>query len=276
MRIGALLADTTSYAGRLVVLALIPLATSLSRVDDVLALGARPGFRVSVTFGTPHPLADLWTFVDPPRPEGGGLHVDAPFVVWSEPTANTPVTALAYVVGSGLLAAGYVGSIDQFVETGRYNFLGNVGTYGGRMVGYQAVVFAGVLVVGGAALSHPGLLFVAIPAGLVAWVLFFMTPYLVVIEDRPLVEAFERSPRLATGGVEPLAFVAVYAVIVAAGSLPLSLLVAGGLPGVLLAAGIASVSGVLLTTFTTLFVRELVGAGDGSPVTDGSGEASPN
>lgn len=258
MQYGALLSDAASYAGRLAALAVIPLVASLVRWRDVVALGARRGSEIGIKIGLPHPIADLWTFVDAPRPDRSGLHVDAPVGMDLELSATLLLAAALYGVVLGLLMAGYVGSVDQFVRRGRYDFLANIRRYGARMVGFQAAVYAYLLVLLAAALASPAFIVVGIVVGFLAWVGFFLAPFLVVVEDRPLVDAFRRSLDLVTTRQEPLVFLLLYAGLVLLGSLPTSLLANADLPGVLTAALLASLFGNFLTVLSVVFVRELV------------------
>lgn len=275
MRLSALLSESVSVAGRLAVLALVPLVTSLARGHDVVALATRPGRHYNVSFGFPHPLAGLWTFVDPPSPAGGDVvSVDLPVVVDAGVVASAAASAAVFLVGAGLLMAGYVGSINQYLEEGRFEFLENVRVYGRRMVGFQAAVLAASVALVLPVIAAPPLFVVSVVAMLALAFLFFLAPYLVVVSDLGLLEAFERSPELATGRGEPIAFFAVYALVVAAGSFPLSAAVNGGFPGVLLAALLASGAGLVLTTFTVRFVRELV-AESGDESGTGSGTSRP-
>lgn len=258
MQYGALLSDAGSVTGRLAALAVVPLLASLARWRDVVALGSRTGSEIGVTLGLPHPIADLWTFVDAPRPERSGLHVDVPVGMDPELSATLLLAAALYAVGIGLLMAGYVGSVDQFLRRGRYDFLANVRRYGARMVGFQAVVYAYLLVLVVVVLDSPPLVVVGIVVGFLAWALLYLAPFLVVVEDRPLGDAFRRSLDLVTSRGEPLAFLLLYAAVVLLGSLPVSLLANLDLPGVLVAAILASGVGHLLTVLTVLFARELV------------------
>ena len=66
MRFGSLLSDALSDARRLLPLALVPLAATLARWSDVVAVATDTDRRLSLRFGLPHPIADLWTFIDPP------------------------------------------------------------------------------------------------------------------------------------------------------------------------------------------------------------------
>lgn len=265
MQYGALLSNAVSYAGRLAVLALVPLFASLSRWRDVVATATRQGFTVSLNFGFPHPIADLWTFVDAPSPDGGGVNVDLPLVLDAGFGESLAASALVVLFATGLLMAGYVGSIHQYVETGRYDFLENVTDYGLRMIVFQFGVLLGAVGLFLPVLASPVLLAVVLPLLLVLAYLFYLLPYLVVVEDRSLLEAVDRSTSLASGGGEPLVFFVVYVLLSAAASVPLSLLANAGFAGVVLAAVLASGYGLVLTTFTVLFVRELVGETAASP-----------
>lgn len=273
MRYDALLSDAVSYAGRLAVLAMVPLFASLARWSDVVATATADGFDFGFKFGFPYPIANLWTFVDGPSSTGGGVDVHFPTVVDAAGFGVTlAVTAFVFLVANGLLMAGYVGSIDQYVESGRYDFFRNVTDYGLRMVAYQFAVLAGGFGLVLPILITPGFFLVVLPVLLVLAYLFYLLPYLVVIEDRSLFGAVDRSASLAAGGGEPLAFFLLYAILVAAASFPLSLLTNAGLPGVFAAALLASGLGLFLTTFTVLFVRELVGDDEGATP---SPEATP-
>lgn len=258
MQYGALLSNAVSYAGRLAVLAIVPLLASLARWRDVVALGSRTGREIGFKLSLPHPVADLWTFVDAPRPERSGLHVDVPVGMDPELSATLLLAAALYAVGIGLLMAGYVGSVDEFLRRGRYDFLANVRRFGTRMVGFQAVVYAYLLVLVVVALESLPLVVFGLVVGFLAWALLYLAPFVVVVEDRPLGDAFRRSLELVTSRVEPLAFLLLYAAVVLFGSLPVSLLANLELPGVLVAAILASVVGHLLTVLTVLFTRRLV------------------
>lgn len=258
MQYGALLSEAASYAGRLAALSVVPLLASLARWRDVVALGSRTGSEIGIKLSLPHPIADLWTFVDAPRRGRNGLHVDVPAGMDPELSATLLLAVALYAVGIGLLMAGYVGSVDEFLRRGRYDFLANVRRFGARMVGFQAVVYAYLLVLVVVALDSTVLVVVGLVVGFLAWALLYLAPFLVVVEDRPLGDAFRRSHELVTSRGEPIAFLLLYAAVVLLGSLPVSLLANLDLPGVLVAAILASVVGHLLTVLTVLFARRLV------------------
>ena len=179
------------------------------------------------------------------------------------------LTLAGYVLFTGVLTAGYLGSIDQFLTARRYDFLGNVRRYAVRMVALQALLLGSFLLVFGAALVAVPLVILLVAVGFVAWLLLYLTPFLVVVADEPLLVAFRRSLRLTTSSVQPLAFVVVYALLVAAISLPTSVLANLGIGGVLAAAALASNFGLFLSVLAVVFTRELLSEGsDDGPATD--------
>lgn len=260
MEYDALCVAALSYATRLVALAAVPFLASLARFQGVLALAGDPDTSVGFKISLPHPLADLWTFVRAPQPAGQQVPVDAPFAAGAF-SAEALLGLVGFVVVTGLLMAGYVGSIDQFVREGHYDFLENVRRYWTAMVAVQAIVATVVLCFVVIAPFGLGLVLVGLVIGFFAWLCFFLAPFLVVVEDRPLEAAFRRSLELVANRIETLAFVAIYGGLVLVLSIPISLAVNAGLPGVVVASLAASVAGLYLSVLTVLFTRELVGAG---------------
>lgn len=167
MQLPDLLAAAASTAVRLPLLALVPLVTGLSRWTDVMRTAARPGTRVSVHFGFPHPPADLWTFADASREAGRVDVIGVPTVVDAGLLVDLVAIAVVALLVRGLLLAGYLGSIDQFLVADRYAFLENVGRYAVPILGYEAVVLATILAFAGLGLVDPFLLLLALPVVLV-------------------------------------------------------------------------------------------------------------
>ena len=154
--------------------------------------------------------------------------------------------------------AGFLGSIDQFVRDGRYDVAGNVRRFAARMVALQAVAFAGLLSWMAVLLVSPPLAIVGFAVGLVLWLLVYLTPFLVVVADLPLLAAFRRSVRLTSGRIEPVAFAVGYALVVAVVSVPVSVITNAGIPGVVLAAAIMGPIGLSLAALTVRFTRALL------------------
>lgn len=268
MRYGALLSNAVDVALRAPFLALVPLLTGLSRWTDVLKTASRSGTRVGIHFGMPYPPADLWTFVDEPRTSVRTVGMDGHTVDASVLVDLLAIGVVVLVVRS-LLVAGYLGSIDQFLEESRYEFFENVLTYGVRILAFQAVVFAAILALVGTGLVDTVLLLALFPFVLVLAYVFYLTPYLIVVEDRRTVDAFRRSAILTTDRISAAVFFVLYAILVAGISVPLSVVVNAGLLGVVLAAVVASGAGHVLTTFAVLFARDLVGL-EPVPVSEGT------
>lgn len=269
MQLDELLAAAVSTAVRIPLLALVPLITGLSRSTDVMETATRSGMRVSVSFGFPHPPADLWTFADAPRSGVRGEGIGVPTVVDAGLLVAIVASLVVVLVVRGLLVAGYLGSIDQFLEEERYDFRRNVRRYGVQILGYQAVVLATVLALAGTGLVDPVLFLVFLPFALALGYVLYLTPYLIVVEDRATVDAFRRSALLTTDRIPAAVFFVFYAVLVAVASVPLSLVLNAGIGGVVLAAVVSSALGLVLTTFAVLFARDLVDL-EPAPVADGT------
>ena len=261
MRIGSLISGASSDTGRLLPLAVVPFFTSVVRWTDVVAVGTASGEEFGVTFRLPEAVPDLWTFLETPSPDGNGLVTPVPFLTLGSARVATVavlLSAIVFVVVQGVVMAGFLGSIDQFVREGRYDVVANVRRFAARMVAFQAVVFCSLLVLMAVALVSPPLVIVGFAVGLVVWLLVYLTPFLVVVADLPLLAAFRRSVRLATGGIEPVAFAAGYALVIAVISVPVSIITNAGIPGVVLAAAIVGPIGLFLAALTVRFTRALL------------------
>ena len=125
------------------------------------------------------------------------------------------------------------------------------------MVAFQAVAFCGLLAWMAVLLVSPPLAIVGFAVGLVVWLLVYLTPFLVVA-DLPLLAAFRRSVRLTTGRIEPVAFAAGYALVVAVVSVPVSVITNAGITGVVLAAAIVGPIGLFLAALAVRFTRALL------------------
>ncbi|WP_128478440.1 hypothetical protein [Halorussus pelagicus] len=227
-------------------LAAVPLLSSLLAVDNVRRIRAADGIEIGVAFPLPAALPDLWTFVNVPSSDPG-------FYV-SPTAAFLPVRILVQAV----LVAGLLGSIDQILRTGRYDFADNARRYFAPMLGFVALVnLATLSTVGFAALS-PLLLGVLIPALFVLKYLFYATAYVVAVADESLGDALARSYRWATTGGPYVSFSAGYVLFAAAVSLVVSAFVVNlGVIGVAVGAVATAPVALALTFTTTAFVAEL-------------------
>jgi len=252
VRFIALLAASWNRArDDLLPLAVVPAIAALANVGEFRSVAAGSDLHFGVTFGFPFPIADLWTFVETP----------------TDPYLDPGIgLAVGVVVGSvllGVVSSAYVGSIHEYLTTGTWNARANAEAYAGRFVGYYLLVFGGAfLVVSGLAGSSGGGSLVALGflALLVLGYLFYATPFLFVVEDAGLGEAFARSAGLAVDGGDYLAFFAKYALAVGVVSVPVTAVVVnGGVVAATVAAVLLAPLGLTFTVATVWFLTSLAG-----------------
>lgn len=273
-----LMGQTYGRCGRHPELLAVPFVASFLQVGRLGSLFGRAGDRgFSVTFPFPGPLVDVWTFLS--RSHGVPIsELDATFL------ALIPV---AVVVEAALLAV-YVGSLDEVLRTGDYDGVANLRAYFVPFLWYNVLIalvsvgFLGGAVTlfgSGAGVGAFALVFALLV--LVGGYLFYAAPFLVVVEDRGVVSAFQRSYALALDGGDYLWYCLQHAAVGAAVSIPMSFLVYNvSVPGFLVGAAVAAPIGLGLSGATLEFLRRHVGAGsdgraDGPPRPDRghSGEA---
>ncbi|WP_254535796.1 hypothetical protein [Halomarina litorea] len=224
-------------------LVVVPFVWSLLQVGQIFrAVGSDRVLDVAFPF--PKAVVGLWSFVNPPAPDG--FSVAGP--LWVLPFA---------LVAEGVLAAGYLGSLEQTFRTGRYDFVANARRYVVDLLVYAVLVaLVGFLVVAAALASGILGLLVGVPLFLLAGYLFYAAPFLVVTEDRSIGSALRRSYRLAVAGGEHLAFFVKYLVVGAVVSVPVSLLAyTAGVGGILLASAVAAPVGFAFSATTLAFLR---------------------
>lgn len=250
----ALLSDAADRLDDLLPLAAVPLLLGLVSLNKFDQVAAAEGTHFGVSFGIPIPVTTGWSFVSLPN-RAQGVTVETGSVA-----SFVPFAALA-LLGSALLGAGYVGSIDRILEDRRIDFAADVRRYLAPFVGFGLLVLAALLVA-------VGLVLVAVPLALLAFLLFFVAayllwaaPYLVVVAEMDLGASLSRSYGYAVEGGAYASYFVQYLLAVAAISLVATPLftnagLAGGLAGVVLLAPL----GLLFDTATTAFVRDFVDA----------------
>lgn len=256
---------TVASARRLSVLAVVPFVVAVLRWRDLTATAAATATQYSVTFPTPHSFISLWSFVNAPTDTSAGSTGDVPLVV-DVGFGILFVVALSIYVGlSGLLLAGYLGSIAEGVASGAFDFEANVRQYARSMVVYEALWILVLLGLASGALWVPVALPVMVVGLFIAAYLTYLTPYLIVVGDRGLVDAVRRSVALTT---QRRAAAVAFAGFVAAGavfSVPVSMLVYGnGITGAVFAAALTAPAGFLASVFFVELTRDLDGGGDRS------------
>jgi hypothetical protein len=244
----SLYSRSVEHAARVWPLAAVPLVVTLFDVGRLRTLLRNTDRAFSVTFGVPRPVSSLFSFVNA-QPNGvSGFGSVAVFAV----------ALVGSAVVSGLLAAGYLGSIDAALD-GRIDFLGAVRSYGRPLVGFSLLEAAVTLTFVGMGIVAPPLLVVFAVGFLVLAYLFFATPYLVVVAELTLASALRRSVELATGDGRVLGFFLGYVLVSAILSVPISMLAfSSGLVGVAAAVVASTPAALLLNVATLLFVRDLV------------------
>jgi hypothetical protein len=241
---------TASHLGRLLPLAFVPLATALFRARELFATGSVNGVSLRASF--PVYRYDLWSFVDAPR---GGASVSLPFGSLDPLPLLLPAIG-AYVVVSGVLSAGYFGSIADGITTGRFDFVAAVRRFGVRLILLEALVVVALAALFVSLIVVPPLFAVAIVAALVVSYLYFPTVYVLTLEDRGIRSAAVRARDLVDRG-RPLGFFLAVAVVTALCSVPVSLLAHAGPAGAVAAAVVAAPLGLAFNVATALKVAEM-------------------
>lgn len=277
--------------------ALVPFALAVIEFGSVrraLDPSAR-GLSINVEFALPTPLLHLWSFVDPPEPSGptdlgpgagppigdpsgttasSGVDVtiETPFETVALPLDAIGTAAsgwigavvLAYAVLAAVVAAGYLGGIDRRLRREPASIAACVVAYAPRLFAYYLVVFGAFLALVPFVAVAPPLLVLAFPAVIVLGYLFYAAPFLIVVDDAGLVEAFRRSYGFAVGGGPYFGFALGHVLVAAGASVVLSIAVSVGPVGFVVALLAATPLGLVLTAATVSLVQELADGGRGA------------
>lgn len=283
--------------------AVVPVVLSLLEVGKIERTLDPHRTSFSVQFSLPSPLLELWSLVDPPEPastgsstttgwdtgapfegSGGAAPVGGLTATGPEITIETPVESivlpvdavgsvqlawlgillLAYGAIAAAVAAGYLGGIDRRLRDEPAVLLACVVDYAPRLFAYYLVVFAAFLALLPIALIAPPLLVLGIPLVLVLGYVFYAAPFLLVVADAGVLEAFRRSYAFAVAGGAYFRFAVGHVVAAAIVSLVLSALLNGGIGGFAVALLVASPVGLVLTAATVSLCQELVDGDDES------------
>lgn len=233
-------------------------APAPSSGESVEVVVTEPDRVFSVTFGVPRPVSTLWSFVNA---QPNGLSTGAPGF---DSVAVFVLALLVSAVVSGLLAAGYLGSIDAALD-GRFGFLEAVRSYGRPLVGFSLLeAGVGLLLIALGLVAFPLVVVVVVALFVLAY-LFFATPYLVVVEDTGLAPALRHAFELTTNDGRMLVFFGGYLIVSALLSVPISALAFAAEPfGLALAILVSGPVALLLNVATLLFVRDVVTGGQSS------------
>jgi len=246
----------------------VPATVSLLNVAELRATLDHRGTYVGLEFPLPTPVADLWTFVN--TPQDGGFAVSTPGFAGDAFSLSTAVVvAVGYLLLYAFLAAGYVGSIQQYRVRGAYDFFRNAGRYTLRYVVLTAVVFGSFLLVLPFVVALPPLFLLAGLAFLLVGYLFWGAWFLVVVADVGAVQALGWSYGLATTKHDYVVWSLVHVAVGGALSLVATwLAVDASVLGVLVALVVAVPAGFVLTVGSLQTIEDLVRS-QGELPTDG-------
>lgn len=242
----SLLSRAGRVAGRVAPYAAIPFVLSLLAVQKVSSAAGPSDIAFSLKFALPADVATLWTVVDPPTQ---GVAVQSPV-----PLVAVPV----FLVVEAAVVAGFLGVVRDAYREDRPDFLAAARDHWLSVLGVRVVQF--VVFVGlGAVLVTGGLFGVVVgtPLFLLLGYLLWGAPYLVVLRDSDAWTAIAESVELASVGDRYLWFAVGYALVVAAGSIPVSVLVStGGLAGVVVGAAAVAYPALVGSAAATIVVDE--------------------
>jgi hypothetical protein len=229
----------TDRFGEFLPFALVPLVTSLLDVQAVQrALSDRGrGLSINIEFAFPSPLLDLWSFIDPPDPVAGtaggsgsvasdgstpptttggaDLTVETPIETVALPLEALGIGAVStialfvlfYAVLLAAIQAIYLGGLDRRLRGEPIVVSESLRRHTARQFLYVLAVFGGVLLLVPFLVAAPVFFLLAFPAALIFAYLFYLAPFLFVVEDAAFIEGLRRSFRFAVEGGPYLRFV---------------------------------------------------------------------
>lgn len=261
MRPSTILSDAGKSTRRLAILLIVPFVVAVMRWNDLVVTGADTTTQFSVTFPTPHSFILLWSFVNAASETGTGPGTSTlPGYFGVAFGVLFFFSMIVYVVLTGVILAGYLGSINETMAEGSFDFVSNIRRYARPLVAYEALSILVLLGLVGSLTVIPAIVpLIAISVFVLAY-LTYLTPYLVVVTDVDFVPALKRSLRLTTHQYEPVIVYLAFVVLGALLSVPLSMLVYGnGVAGGILGAAITAPIGLFASCVFVRFTRGLVG-----------------
>lgn len=251
--VGTLFDRTLTHLDGLLVLTLVPLVTALLNVSNLLATAETRGMSITASF--PFGQYDLWSFVN--APSDGGIAVGVPFGTMESLALAAPLL-VTYIIISGVLSAGYFGSIASAVTTGSFDFRASVGQFAVRMIALEALIVVGIISIFLPLLVAPLLFIVVLLLMFVVVYFLFPTVYLIVLEDRGIESALRRAHELVSEH-HPIGFFLALVGATAACSIPLSVLAYSGTGGAVIATLAAAPLSLGFNVATALMVAHMAG-----------------
>lgn len=241
-------------------LAVVPFVTALLQIDKILEVVAYRGFSVGIALGLPLPVSSVWKFVSVPT---SGATVTGPDTV-------TGIVAVAIgLLVQGILTAGYLGSLRNALAGSDWAFLASVRRYFVSFLGFGLLLVAlfvppfGLALAGGPIVL---ILVVWVPLLFLVGYLVYAAPFLVVLNDEPLVASLRESLSLSTSEGAYFRYAVGYALLVAGVSLPATIItVNAGIVGVLFGAVALAPVSLVFDAMTLRFVSDLTTDGDDVP-----------
>jgi len=170
-------------------LMLIPMITSLFSLNNIKRVLDFHGFHIGVKFLFPEDIPNLWSFVSLPNPKPG-INI----------TLAGVISLIAFTIIGAYLAAGYLGSIKQGLESRTYEFSHNAGKYFIEMLKFRVLILLILFAMMGLALITPLFVLLALPMMIFLTYLIYGTPYLIVSQELTFGEALRKSLDLALNG----------------------------------------------------------------------------
>jgi hypothetical protein len=269
VQFGALLSSAGRRLDRLLLLAVVPFLAGIASPGNFSRIAADTStVRFGVSFGFPSAVATSWDFLSLPNPESG-LNV--------YPSGLGTVQGVGLILGgaalTGVLAAAYLGALrrDLLDEgAGASDGLRRVPA----LVAFELLVALFALGLAGLALVSLPLVLVGLALSLYLAYRLYPTPYLVVMEDRSLADAFRRSFDLSSHGGPYTNYFVKYLLAVAAVSLVATPLFTTTVFAAAVGVAVIAPVCVLFNAATMLFLDDLTGS-DG-PTTGTPGHWDPD
>lgn len=252
------------YAKQVIILWLIPLVATFLSIGNILTVMQFYGLHVGVKLSFPVAIIDLWNFVSTPSSEGG-----APTSL--APTSNIisfAVYSIALILIQSALAAGYLGSLSEYVDEEEFHFTENGGNYLREFLLYYLLLWVLFhlesllaffpLYLGASSIPF----FLLIPFVLFVSYLLYGIPFLIVTTDQGFSYCLNRSIYLAVNeawgkkgycqyGLKYLGFTALI-------SVPMTILTVNlNILGIIFGGLLVMPLALTLNTGTLLFFKEL-------------------
>lgn len=255
----AILSEGVTLLKQLKPLLAVPAFISLLNFGEFLAVLDHRGSYIGIEFPLPAPVGDLWTFVNTPQQASAGIGLTADGFLAVFPLAIALVVAICYFLLYALLAAGYLGSIQQYRVRGSYDFLANAKQYAITYVALAVILYGSMLVLVGIVAVMPPLLvillFVVLAIGYLFWGAWFLVP----VANVGAIEALVWSYDLATTESDYVVWTLAHVVLGAMVSLLATwLVVTASVVGLLIALAGVVPFGFVLTVGSLRVVDDLV------------------